>query len=75
MADDSDPDDRVSDATRVAEDAEAEVHGGADRAPTADEERRADEAAEDVDVAAVGEHFSEMDEIGAEVKGEGEIGG
>ena len=73
MNDGSDPtDDLVSDSTRAAEDDEAAVTGGADRPPTEEEERLADEAARSVD-PEVGEHFKEMDEIGADVKGEGQI--
>lgn len=45
---------------------------GADRPPTDDEARAADEAAADVD-PSVGEHYKEMIERGANVKGEGEI--
>ncbi len=76
MASDSDPsEDRVTDATRTAEDEEAGVHGGADRPPTEDEERAAERSAGDVDEESVGEHFREMGEIGADVRGEGEIGG
>jgi len=45
----------------------------ADRAPTAEEEQEAEAAAEDVDLAEVGEHYREMTELGANVKGEGQI--
>lgn len=45
----------------------------ADRMPTADEESAAEEAAESVDVERVGEHYEEMAERGAHVRGEGEI--
>ncbi len=45
----------------------------ADRMPTADEERAAERAAADVDVAAVAEHEQEMAELGANVRGEGQI--
>ena len=45
----------------------------ADRQPTADEEKAAEKAAKGVDVDAVAEHAEEMNEIGAEVKGEGQI--
>ena len=44
----------------------------ADREPTPDEERRAEELAGDVP-ASVGEHYEEMIDIGANVKGEGEV--
>lgn len=47
----------------------------ADREPTAAEERAADEAAKDVDVDSVAEHFEEMTELGAQVEGEGRIEG
>jgi len=47
--------------------------GSADREPTADEAATAEEQAKDVDVDEVAEHFNEMTEIGANVKGEGEI--
>lgn len=43
---------------------------GADRAPTAQEERLADEAEIGPEV---GEHYKEMIERGANVKGEGQI--
>ena len=73
--------DLVSEGTRTAEEDEAgkysikaTVHGGADRPPTDEEALRAEEAAASAD-PSVGEHFKEMDEIGAKVKGEGEIGG
>jgi hypothetical protein len=45
----------------------------ADRAPTAAEELSAERAAENVDVEQVGEHFQEMAELGANVRGEGQI--
>ncbi|MCU0312389.1 MAG: hypothetical protein MUE36_15765 [Acidimicrobiales bacterium] len=67
-------DEMVTDATREAEAQEATAHGRADRPPTEEEERLAEQAAEDVD-PAVGEHFDEMNKVGAEVRGEGEIGG
>jgi hypothetical protein len=45
----------------------------ADRAPTPEEERAADEAAVRVDVDEVAEHYEEMTELGAKVRGEGQI--
>lgn len=45
----------------------------ADRAPTAEEERAADEAAHEVDVERVGEYFQDMAATGASVKGEGAL--
>ena len=66
------PDDTAGlDEATISEEAAEAVHGhDADRPPTADEERRADELEAD---PAVAEHFEEMNKIGAEVKGEGEI--
>lgn len=65
------PDDAGLDpATVAAEEAEAASGHGADRPPTEDEERRAEAQTSD---ASVGEHIDEMNRIGAEVKGEGEI--
>jgi hypothetical protein len=65
------PDDAGLDAATVDEEnREATAAHEADRPPTEDEARRADEV--DVD-PAVAEHFEEMNRIGAEVKGEGEI--
>ena len=60
----------VSDATREAEREEAAAAHAADRAPTAEEEADAGEHAVDPDVR---EHYEEMIERGAEVKGEGEV--
>ena len=45
----------------------------ADRPPTDDEARAADAAAADVDVDNVAAHYEEMTEIGADVRGEGQI--
>lgn len=44
-----------------------------DRMPTPDEERAAEQAAADVDVDEVGEHYQDMAQKGADVRGEGEI--
>jgi hypothetical protein len=41
--------------------------------PTPEEERVADKAAEDVDLEKVAEHEREMLELGANVRGEGQI--
>lgn len=57
-------------STIDAEESEAQQGHGADRAPTDDEARRADAVESD---PAVAEHFEEMNRIGADVKGEGEI--
>lgn len=45
----------------------------ADRAPTQEEERAAERAAQSVDVEETAEHFEEAARIGANVRGEGEI--
>ncbi len=67
-------DELVSDATRDAETEEARTEGGADRPPTEEEERLAEESAREVD-PSVAEHHDEMNKIGAQVEGEGRIGG
>lgn len=46
---------------------------GADRPPTDAEARAAERAADDVDLERVAEHFEEMTETGAAVRGEGAI--
>lgn len=57
-------------ATVQEEELEAQRAHTADRPPTEDEARRAD----DLEAApGVAEHFEEMNRIGADVKGEGEI--
>lgn len=45
----------------------------ADRPPTSEEERVADEVAADVDLDRVAEHYEEAIETGAHVRGEGQI--
>jgi hypothetical protein len=60
-----------TEATRQADEAGALARHEADRSPTDDEERVAD-GQEDLD-PAVSEHFEEMNRLGADVKGEGEI--
>jgi hypothetical protein len=64
--------DTTDPATRAADERDAERHGGADRPPTDDEvaaaERSADSLTDDVR-----EHYEEMAEMGAEIKGEGQI--
>jgi hypothetical protein len=71
MEDNTEPDDR----TREAELAEAGKSHTADRPPTSEEEAAAERAlAElDADPKDVAEHEEEMTELGARVKGEGEI--
>ena len=54
----------------AAERAEAEIHAGADRMPTPDEEAAADELEVDPEAA---EHYEEMAERGAREQGEGRI--
>jgi hypothetical protein len=61
----------VDDATKAEEAGEARATHTADRPPTPDEEAAAEENELDPDVAA---HEREMGRIGADVKGEGEIG-
>ncbi len=61
---------KVEDATRAEEEEEAGAAHVADRAPTEEEAAAADQNALDPDVAA---HEREMNRIGAEVKGEGQI--
>ena len=56
----------------AAADADAHAAHVADRPPTSDEKRTAEQVAKDVPASA-GEHFEEMAEIGADVKGEGQI--
>jgi hypothetical protein len=63
-------------ATLEAEQAEAGRAHTADREPTADEVAAADEeysAEGEEERKEVAEHYQEMAELGAEVKGEGEI--
>jgi hypothetical protein len=61
---------RPNDQTRDAERAEAEVHSGADRMPTPDEEKVADSLDVDPEVA---ENYEEMAERGANQQGEGRV--
>jgi hypothetical protein len=69
---DATPDDLagVDPATVEADETEARSAHDADRPPTEDEAARADAVTAD---PSVGEHFDEMNKIGADVKGEGEI--
>ena len=61
---------RPSDATTAAERAEADARAGADRPPTEDEARVAEEQSIDDDVR---EHEKDMAERGARQQGEGRI--
>jgi len=63
----------VSDATREAEAEEASAPHEADREPTEEEEEAIQDAAESVDLHEVGEHYQEMSERGANIRGEGQI--
>ena len=63
----------VSEETREADRRDGKKQGKADRMPTPEEERAADELGEpDDDVAA---SYKEAIELGADVKGEGQIDG
>lgn len=64
---------QVDPETIEAERSEASRAHVADRWPSEEEERAGEEGARDVDAAEVAEHEKEMDELGANVKGEGEI--
>jgi len=69
------PDDReTTDATHAADTRDGRAAHRADRPPTADEERIAEKVSKEVDPEA-GEHYQEMAELGADVEGEGRIGG
>lgn len=65
-------DDRIDDA-RDEQEHEDFGEAQADRPPTEDEERLAEEAARGVDVGKVAEHYEDMAERGAQQKGEGRI--
>jgi len=64
-------------ATQDAEGDEAAWAHVADRGPTPDEERAAEEAVESLESegrrGSVAEHYEQMTDIGAHVSGEGEI--
>ena len=61
----------VSAATREADERDSAKQGKADRMPTPEEEREAEKLGKpDADVAA---NYKEAMEIGADVKGEGQI--
>lgn len=64
----SDPD--TASSTHKADDF---TEPGAGPEPTADEERAAERSAPDVDLDQVDEHYREMNEKGANVRGEGQI--
>jgi hypothetical protein len=64
-----------TDATRAAEREEANASHVADRAPSAEEAKAADRGPDEaeMDPRSVRDHFEEMTDLGAHVKGEGEI--
>jgi hypothetical protein len=72
MADDNAP---TNEATQEAERLDAEHAHTADRAPTSEEEAAADKSKEAFaqDSDSVAEHYEEMSDIGANVKGEGAV--
>ena len=71
MANDAEP----NEATREAEQVDATQSHSADRPPTSEEEAAAEESLQKfgADEEAVAEHYEEMSDIGAHVKGEGSI--
>lgn len=73
---DRDPD-QIDPNTAEAERHEAARGAGADRMPTPDEERAAERAAAGLadEMPEIAEHYEEMSELGANVKGEGEVPG
>jgi hypothetical protein len=73
MADDdtrTDPDELADEATTQADERDSHAVGRADRMPTPEEERRADELELDPEVA---EHYREMTATGRDLKGEGRV--
>lgn len=74
MTDDSgapEPDSLVSDETRHAQEQEAAVHAEAGQGTTPEEEAAADRTKDSAE--GVAEPYREMTDLGAHVKGEGEI--
>ena len=63
--------DLVDESTRSSDRADAHKHGSADSPPTAEEERLAEKSASSA--PDVSEQYEEMMEVGADVKGEGQI--
>lgn len=68
----SDSNDNVSESTRSAEADDEKVESNPDRQPTPEEEAAA-ERADDLD-PSVAENYEHQAELGANVKGEGEVG-
>jgi hypothetical protein len=64
-----------NDSTKEAEEVDAVHSHSADRPPTSEESDAAERgtASLDADMKTVAEHAEEMSELGAHVKGEGEI--
>jgi hypothetical protein len=63
----------LDEGTRAADRNDASTTAHADRMPTGEEERLAEQSAAQVDVDAVAEHYEEMADLGANVEGEGRI--
>jgi hypothetical protein len=67
----------VTEETRAEDEADSHRVGASGREPTADEEEAADAAAESLEESGelkeVAERHSEMRELGANVKGEGQL--
>jgi hypothetical protein len=61
---------KISDETRATDRRDAQAAHEADRSPTADEERKAEENRLDPQTAG---HYEEMAERGANAKGEGRV--
>ena len=59
--------------TVAADERDARAPHDADRTPTADEARVAEDAAAGIDLARVAEHERELTRLGADVEGEGKI--
>jgi hypothetical protein len=64
-----------SEATRAAERADAGEPAAADRAPTSEEEAEAERSRATFadDAEKVAEHYQDMNDVGANVKGEGSV--
>jgi hypothetical protein len=65
------PQDEVSESTQSAEHEDEQVHAGADRMPTPEEEAAAD-ALPPLD-PKVAENYEHAAELGAHIKGEGQV--
>ncbi len=68
------PDNEVTEATKAVDEADSQAKHEADRPATEDEAAAAERGyVESKDQKEVAEHFEEMADIGAHLKGEGEI--